>query len=441
MPSPGEALDIRYVRNGDVSIAYHVVGDAPTDLVLVPDFFSNLVYDWEAKHWRPFYERLAQSFRLILFDKRGTGLSDRGPLFPNLETRMEDVRAVLDAVGSQRAVIFGGHEGSTMACLYAATYPERTVALVLWQAAAFESRTQPDVEQELLRLRDGWGTLDYAGEMLEEICPTLAENPAEREWFANRMRVGASPAAGYALNRMWSETDLRDILSAIHVPTLVMARGDIGEQEAGPVVERIRNSRYVRIPGDDYWGMFLSPEIVEEIERFVDTLEHAPEPETVLATILFTDLVGSSERATELGDRRVGRATRSSQRHDQTAARTVPRRRDRHRRRRVLRELRRTGPGDPLRSRYRRAGARARPRGSRRRSHRRMRDRLREADGNRRQHRSASRCRRRRGRGARDRNRQRPRGRLGHLLRGPRRARAEGRGALAPLLCGECLTH
>jgi class 3 adenylate cyclase len=190
-----------------------------------------------------------------------------------------------------------------MACLYAATYPERTVALVLWQAVAFEDRTQPDVEQELLRLREGWGSLDYAAEMLWEICPTLAENPAEREWFANRMRVGASPAAGYALNRMWSETDLRDILSAIHVPTLVMARGDLGEEGAGPVVERIRNSRYIRIAGDDYWGMFLSPEIVEEIERFVDTLEHAPEPETVLATVLFTDLVGSSERAAELGDR------------------------------------------------------------------------------------------------------------------------------------------
>jgi class 3 adenylate cyclase len=301
MPSPGEALDIRYVRNGDVSIAYLVVGDAPTDLVLVPDFMSNLVYDWEAKYWRPFYERLAQSFRLILFDKRGTGLSDRGPLFPNLETRMEDVRAVLDAVGSDRAIIFGPHEGSTMACLYAATYPERTVALVLWQAwAAFDDR--PD-EQALLRLRDGWGTLDYAGELLEEICPTLAGNPADREWFANRMRVGASPAAAYALNRMWFETDLRDILSAIHVPTLVMARGDLGEEAAGPVVERIRNSRYIRIPGDDYWGMFLSPEVVEEIERFVDTLEHAPEPETVLATVLFTDLVGSSARAAELGDR------------------------------------------------------------------------------------------------------------------------------------------
>ena len=133
MPSPGEALDIRYVRNGDVSIAYHVVGDAPTDLVLVPDFFSNLVYDWEAKHWRPFYRRLATSLgRLILFDKRDTGLSDRSTsrLLSGLEERMEDVQAVMNAVGSERAVVFGGHEGSTMACLYAATYPERTVALV-----------------------------------------------------------------------------------------------------------------------------------------------------------------------------------------------------------------------------------------------------------------------------------------------------------------------
>jgi class 3 adenylate cyclase len=301
MPSPDSALDIQYVRNGDVSIAYHVVGDASTDLVLVPDFVSNLVYNWESKHWRPFYERLAQSFRLILFDKRGTGLSDRGPLFPNLETRMEDVRAVLDAVGSERAVIFGPHEGSAMACLYAATYPERTIALVVFQAAAYETRT--NAAQELLRLRQGWGTLAYSGELLAEICPTLHREPAEREWFANELRVGASPAAGYALNRMWAETDLRDILSAIHVPTLVMARGEVGEKDSREVTERVRNSRYVRVPGDDYWGMFLSPEIPDELERFVATLEHAPEPETVLATVLFTDLVSSSELAAQLGDR------------------------------------------------------------------------------------------------------------------------------------------
>jgi class 3 adenylate cyclase len=303
MPSPGSALDVQYVRNGDVSIAYHVVGDAGTDLVLVPEYMSNLVWNWESRHWRPFYERLAQSFRLILFDKRGTGLSDRGPLFPNLETRMEDVRAVLDAVSSERAVIFGPHEGSTMACLYAATYPERTAALVVFQASAFEGRPKDVVERELSRLREGWGTLAYADELLAFVCPTLHRDPAEREWFANSMRVGASPAAAYALNRAWVDTDLRDILSAIHVPTLVMARGEIGENDSRPVAEGIRGARYVRIPGDDYWGMFLSPEILDELELFVATLDHAPEPETVLATVLFTDLVDSSKLAAQLGDR------------------------------------------------------------------------------------------------------------------------------------------
>jgi class 3 adenylate cyclase len=303
MPSPGSALDVQYVRNGDVSIAYHVVGDAGTDLVLVPEYMSNLVWNWESRHWRPFYERLAQSFRLILFDKRGTGLSDRGPLFPNLEMRMEDVRAVLDAVGSERAVIFGPHEGSTMACLYAATYPERTAALVVFQAAAFEGRPKDVVERELSRLREGWGTLAYADELLAFACPTLHRDPAEREWFANSMRVGASPAAAHALNRAWVDTDLRDILSAIHVPTLVMARGEIGENDSRPVAEGIRGARYVRIPGDDYWGMFLSPEILDELELFVATLDHAPEPETVLATLLFTDLVDSSKLAAQLGDR------------------------------------------------------------------------------------------------------------------------------------------
>ena len=301
MPSPGKALDIQYVRSGDVAIAYHVVGDRPIDLVLVPDFFSNLVYDWESRHWRPFYERLAQSFRLILFDKRGTGLSDRGPLFPNLETRMEDVRSVLEAVGSERAVIFGSHEGSTMACLYAATYPERTIALAVFQAAAYDDRA--NAGEELLRLREGWGTLSYADELLAEVCPTLYRNPEDREWFANAMRVGASPAAGYALNRMWSETDLRDVLPAIHVPTLVLARGEIGETDSREVTKRIPGSRYVRLAGDDYAEMYLSPEIADELDDFVATLEHAPEPETVLATVLFTDLVRSSELASKLGDR------------------------------------------------------------------------------------------------------------------------------------------
>jgi pimeloyl-ACP methyl ester carboxylesterase len=125
--------DVHYARNGDIAIAYQVVGQGEHDLVFVPDFVSNLVYGWESPYWREFYERLARSFRLILFDKRGTGLSDRGALFPALETRMEDMHVVLDAIGSEHAIVFGSHDGGGMAALYAATYPERTEALVLFQ--------------------------------------------------------------------------------------------------------------------------------------------------------------------------------------------------------------------------------------------------------------------------------------------------------------------
>ena len=148
--------DVRYVRSGGVAIAHQVVGDGETDLVFVPDYVSNLVYGWESPYWRPFYERLAESFRLILFDKRGTGLSDRGGSFPTLETRMEDVRAVLDAVGSERAAIFGSHEGCLMATLFAATYPESTIALALFHPplAAFQGA----YEGELQDLRERWGT-------------------------------------------------------------------------------------------------------------------------------------------------------------------------------------------------------------------------------------------------------------------------------------------
>ena len=146
--------DVRYVRNGGVAIAYQVVGDRETDLVFVPDYVSNLVYAWESPYWRPFYERLAESFRLILFDKRGTGLSDRGGSFPTLETRMEDVRAVLDAVGSERAVIFGSHEGCLMATLFAATYPESTIALALFHPPLVT--VQGAYEADLLDLRERW---------------------------------------------------------------------------------------------------------------------------------------------------------------------------------------------------------------------------------------------------------------------------------------------
>jgi len=297
--------DIRYAKNGGTSIAYLVVGDGPTDLVYVPDFVSNLVFAWETPYWRSFYERLAQSFRLILFDKRGTGLSDSGREFPTLETRMEDVRAVLDAVGSERAVVFGSHEGAAMATLYAATYPERTIALVVFQPAARGGHweDEADVQAELQELRESWGTQEWCDTLLRQGAPTLADSQESREWFANWLRLGASPSFAFALNRAFFETDLTDVLPAVRVPTLVLHRGPLAEAAALEVAGSIPTAEAVRIPGEDYFCTFLSPEIADEIEAFVAGDRAPVVPDTVLTTVLFTDIVRSTERARELGDR------------------------------------------------------------------------------------------------------------------------------------------
>jgi class 3 adenylate cyclase len=297
--------DIRYARSGGAAIAYQVVGDGETDLAYVPDFVSNLVYGWESRHWRHFYEQLAQSFRLILFDKRGTGLSDHGGQFAALETRMEDLHAVLDATASSSTVLLASHEGCSMATLYAATYPERTRALILFHPLAY----QPDGQSEYWRarlgeLRDRWGTQELSDEILEDTSPSLRENPTEREWFANWLRVGASPAAAYALHRAWIETDLREVLPAVRVPTLVMYRpGQNAERHAREVKDLIPSARALRVSGTDYQHIFSSPEIPSEVARFVAQGAVPEVPDTVLATVLFTDIVGSTERAVELGDR------------------------------------------------------------------------------------------------------------------------------------------
>jgi class 3 adenylate cyclase/pimeloyl-ACP methyl ester carboxylesterase len=294
-------LDIRYARSSAAAIAYQVVGNGSIDLVFVPDFTSNLVYGWESPRWREFYERLASFARLILFDKRGTGLSDYGGGFPPLETRMEDLRAVLDAVGSRRTAVLGAQEGCGMACLFAATHPERTTALVLFQPA-WEFPIEPGEIEGLADVRERWGTQEFSDELLAEVAPSLAANADDRAWFANWLRVGASPAAAYALNRIYAETDLRDVLPAIRVPTLLLYRGDDYESLARNVQRRIPDSRFVRIPGDDRWGIFLSPEIPTEIERFLSGAEQAMAPDRVLVTLLFTDLVGATAVAAELGD-------------------------------------------------------------------------------------------------------------------------------------------
>jgi class 3 adenylate cyclase len=297
-------LDIRYARNGGVAIAYQVLGEGDVDLVYVPDYMSNLVFGWESPHWRPFYERLAQSFRLILFDKRGTGLSDHGPHFAALETRMEDLRAVLDAVGSSSTVVLGAQEGSGTAAMYAATYPERTRSLVLFHPAP-DFGPEHDAQAELAVLRERWGTREFSDELLRNGCPTLYEREEDRELFANELRTGASPAVAYALNRAFVDTDLSAVLPAVRAPTLVLyRRGHFEEEEKSlEFAGRIPGARAMRVSGTDYFGIFLSLDIVDEIEHFLAGEPAAEVPESVLTTVLFTDLVGSTERASALGDR------------------------------------------------------------------------------------------------------------------------------------------
>jgi class 3 adenylate cyclase len=294
--------DVRYARSGGAAIAYQVVGDGEVDLAYVPDFVSNLVYCWESPRWRRFYEALARSFRLILYDKRGTGLSDLGGHYPALETRMEDLHAVLDAAGSESTVLLGSHDGCSLSAMYAATYPERARAIVLFHPEARpEGLTYEEDERDLPRLREQWGTQEYCDEILESACPTLLGSDEDRLWFANFLRVGATPAVAHALNRAWFETDIRDLLPAVRVPTLVLYRPAM-EKAARTVAGLVPGARLLQASGDDYWGIFLSDEIPEEVERFVAGEQPPDLPDTVLATLLFTDIVGSTEQAARLGD-------------------------------------------------------------------------------------------------------------------------------------------
>jgi class 3 adenylate cyclase/pimeloyl-ACP methyl ester carboxylesterase len=297
--------DVRYARSGGAAIAYQVVGEGDVDVVYVPDYVSNLVYGWQSPRWREFYDALAGSFRLILFDKRGTGLSDLGGRYPALETRMEDLHAVLDAAGSERAVLLGSHDGCSLAALHAATYPERTRAIVLFHPAAradVVAGQTTDVDTDLADMRERWGTQEYCDELLDQTCRTLLGADEDRLWFANWLRVGATPAVATALNRAWFETDLGDVLPSVRVPALVLYR-PVMERDAREVAELIPGAHLLRVSGEDYWGIFLSAEIPDEVERFVGGEAPPDVPDTVLATVLFTDIVGSSARAAELGDR------------------------------------------------------------------------------------------------------------------------------------------
>jgi class 3 adenylate cyclase len=300
--------DVQYARSGDVAIAYQVIGEGAIDLVWVP-FLWNLEYAWYHPIPVRFFERLATFSRLIVLDKRGTGLSDRFRDLPTLETRMDDLRAVLDEVGSERAALLGSFEGAHLTSVFAATYPERTLALLLYNPVArfVEARDYPwglseDEWRSLVRdVAANWGSRDFLERHLASVDPTLAEDEEFRRWFVTFFRLGASPGAAAALHRMMMETDVRDILPAIRVPTLVIYREDYREPSCF-VAGQIPGAEALEVPGKGYVPS-APPEVFEQIERFLACLGEEAEPDRVLATVLFTDIAGSTERAADLGDR------------------------------------------------------------------------------------------------------------------------------------------
>jgi class 3 adenylate cyclase/alpha-beta hydrolase superfamily lysophospholipase len=307
---PSAMPETRYAKSGDVNIAYQVVGDGPLDLVLVPGFVSHLEIDWELPRYAHILERLASFSRLILFDKRGTGLSDRPGGLPDLETRMDDVRAVMDAAGSERAALFGYSEGGPMCCLFAATYPARTSALVLY--GTYAKRQDPDDDYPWASTRAQREA--YAEEVerewgIQSDLSTYVSNADEAHirWWQRRTRAAASPGAARDLILMNSQIDVRHVLPSIRVPTLVLHRRgdrDSRPEEGRYIAERIAGAWFIELEGEDHAPSSNSDQILDEIEEFLTGVRRGPEPDRVLATVLFTDLVGSTERAVEVGDRR-----------------------------------------------------------------------------------------------------------------------------------------
>jgi len=302
-----DTAETLYAKSGDLHIAYRVFGDGPVDFVLVPGLTSNLDPGFRAPDEVSEFEALERVFRCILFDKRGTGLSDRVEGAPPLEERMDDVRAVMDSAGSSQAVIFGRADGGAMSTLFAATYPDRTVALILANPLPRFTRapdypwgpTAEEFEHETTEALRLWGTREQALQIANRVG--LEKDEATLQALARRMRLAASPGAVRALRRMNADIDVRSVLSSVRVPTLIIS--DRGKAAAASyVAERILDSEHVELDAA------VLTEILPSVETFVsravdESRRRAAEPDRVLATVLFTDLVGSTEKAAALGPR------------------------------------------------------------------------------------------------------------------------------------------
>jgi class 3 adenylate cyclase len=304
--------EVRFARSGDVDVAYRVVGDGPVDLVYVEGSVTHLEVYWELPQFRRYCEHLAEFTRLILFDKRGMGMSDRVPGATTLEERMDDIRAIMDAAGSERAAVMGESEGGPLAMLFAAAHPERTVALILQGAEVRErtdddwpwgENTESDFEEAMASLGERWGS----GHSMDFIAPSVAGEEWARAWRGRVQTYGCTPAAAEAFMRMAFDIDVRDVAPTINVPTLVVhAVGDqvCHVENARFLARTIPGARYVELPGADHVPWFDPDATVSEIRELLTGRREVATPTRQLATVLFTDLVGSTARAAELGDRR-----------------------------------------------------------------------------------------------------------------------------------------
>ena len=303
-------VDTRYAKSGELSIAYQEFGTSELKLVLIPGWASNVENIWTVPEFEAFADRLAQFARVILLDRRGTGLSDPVPNPPTLEERMDDVRAVIDAAGWQRAVIWGISEGGPMAMMFAATYPDRVQALVLYgtfarfsRAADYPHGFPPEFTERWLSALDrSWGT----GELSRSFAPSLAGDPQEMRLLARLERMAMSPGTARKQFRMLAQLDVRRVLPAIRVPTLILHRtGDKPVRVANGryLAEHISGAKFVELPGSDHmaWVGDVGA-LLGEVRQFLTGERAAPEVDRILTTILFCDIVDSTQRATEIGD-------------------------------------------------------------------------------------------------------------------------------------------
>jgi len=298
----------RYAKSGNVHIAYQAFGNGDVDLVFVPGFVSNIEVYWDEPHFARWLRKLASFARVITFDKRGTGLSDRLEVLPTMDERMDDVRAVMDAAGSKRAAILGLSEGGSLATVFAAHYPERCRALVLWGAfAKFSSwfSTSEKLERFFDHVETDWGT----GSNIGVWVPSKKDDPVFREWFAKRERASASPAAVVALMRMNMMIDISGILPYVRVPTLVVHRTNdtvVNVEGGRQLAGSIPNARLLELPGIDHMPFFgdNADQLTNDVIEFVTGVRPAIGDERILATVLLTDIVDSTKHAEAMGDRR-----------------------------------------------------------------------------------------------------------------------------------------